>query len=308
MRRSDVMKVIYCAEPFMPARVDFAYEREAEAATRAGLEYALVDFEALVNDRKPASAVRRVKAPAVPDLAVYRGWMLTPDAYSQLYEALQDKGLRLINTPAAYRHCHHFPESYPVIKEHTPASVSVPLGEGFSIDEVMRALAPFGDGPVVVKDYVKSRKHEWLEACYIPSAAERESVERVVKRFLELQGEEVNEGLVFREFVAFRPLASHSKSGMPLTKECRLFFLDGELLSSLEYWEEGDYGGLTPPTSLFVYVAREVRSRFFTMDIAQRTDGEWMIVELGDAQVAGLPEKADLDEFYRALRGRVEGA
>ncbi|HLM58458.1 MAG TPA: ATP-grasp domain-containing protein [Pyrinomonadaceae bacterium] len=57
--------------------------------------------------------------------------------------------------------------------------------------EVMRALAPFGDSPVVVKDYVKSRKHEWLEACYIPSAAERGSVERVVKRFLELQGEEV---------------------------------------------------------------------------------------------------------------------
>ncbi|HEV2864418.1 MAG TPA: ATP-grasp domain-containing protein [Pyrinomonadaceae bacterium] len=302
------MRVIYCAEPFSPTHVDFAYEPEAEAATRAGLEYGLINFEALVDERKPAAAVRRVKPPEVPDLAVYRGWMLTPGDYSQLYDALEEKGLRLINTPADYKHCHHFPESYPIIKEHTPASVTVPLGEGFSAEEVMRALAPFGERPVVLKDYVKSRKHEWLEACYIPSAADRESVERVVKRFLELQGGDVNEGLVFREFVAFRPLASHSKSGMPLTKEFRLFFLDSELLTSVEYWEEGDYGGQTPPTSLFGYVAREVRSRFFTMDIAQRTDGEWMIVELGDAQVAGLPEKADLDEFYRGLRGRVEGA
>lgn len=47
------MKVIYCAEPFSPAHVDFAYEKEAEAAARAGLEYGLIDFEALANDRRP---------------------------------------------------------------------------------------------------------------------------------------------------------------------------------------------------------------------------------------------------------------
>jgi hypothetical protein len=169
----------------------------------------------------------------------------------------------------------------------------------------MRLLSSFGDRPVVVKDYVKSRKHEWDEACYIPSASDRESVERVVKRFLELQGDEVNEGLVFREYVDFLPLASHSKSGMPLTKEFRLFFLDGRLLYSLEYWEEGDYGGVSPPTGLFDDVAREVQSRFFTMDVAQRLDGGWMIVELGDAQVAGLPDNADVAKFYGALREAV---
>src|SRR3712207_697 len=104
-RPREVMRVIYCAEPFSPTHVDFAYEPEAEAATRAGLEYGLINFEALADERKPASAVRRVKASEVPDLAVYRGWMLRPDAYSLLYDALEDKGLRLINTPAAYKHC-----------------------------------------------------------------------------------------------------------------------------------------------------------------------------------------------------------
>jgi hypothetical protein len=301
------MKVIYCSEPFSPARVDSAYEREARAAQAAGLGYELIDFEALADDRKPAAAVRRVKAASDPEPAVYRGWMLKPETYSQLYEALGEKGLRLINDPAAYRHCHHLPESYPVIEGHTPASVSVPLDESFGIEGVMRALAPFGDGPVVVKDYVKSRKHEWDEACYIPSASDRESVERVVNRFLELQGDDVNEGLVFREYVNFQPLASHSKSGMPLTKEFRLFFLDGQLLYSSEYWEEGDYRGVSPPAGLFGDVAREVASRFFTMDVAQRLDGGWMIVELGDAQVAGLPDNADVDHFYGALSRAVGG-
>jgi hypothetical protein len=38
------------------------------------------------------------------------------------------------------------------------------------------------------------------------------------------------------------------------------------------------------------------------MDIAKKKDGEWMIMELGDGQVSGLPENADKANFYRALK------
>jgi ATP-grasp domain-containing protein len=48
-----------------------------------------------------------------------------------------------------------------------------------------------------------------------------------------------------------------------------------------------------------------VQSRFFTMDVAKRVDGGWMIVELGDGQVAGLPVRADVGAFYRVLAGRL---
>ena len=58
---------------------------------------------------------------------------------------------------------------------------------------------------------------------------------------------------------------------------------------------------MAPPVEQFKEVAAAVKSRFFTMDIAKRRDGDWMIVELGDAQVAGFPENADVDRFYRAL-------
>ncbi len=30
-------------------------------------------------------------------------------------------------------------------------------------------------------------------------------------------------------------------------------------------------------------------------------DGTWSIVEVGNAQVAGLPEKIDVEAFYQAL-------
>jgi len=41
------------------------------------------------------------------------------------------------------------------------------------------------------------------------------------------------------------------------------------------------------------------------MDVAQHIDGSWMIVELGDAQVAGLPERMDVAAFYAALSRRA---
>ena len=120
---------------------------------------------------------------------------------------------------------------------------------------------------------MKSRKHEWKEACYIPSGIRPSSVERVVRCFLELVDDDLTEGLVFSEFVDFEPLTRHSKSGMPLTKEFRLFFFDGKPVFWAEYWEEGDYAGMTPPVDQFTEMAAAVQSRFFTMDIAKRRDG-----------------------------------
>jgi hypothetical protein len=238
-------------------------------------------------------------------MAVYRGWMLTPAQYRDLYEALTDRRVSLINTPEEYAYCHHLPLWYPALRDHTPASVWIPAGEGFSTACLRTALGPFGAAPVIVKDYVKSRKHEWHEACFIPSASDMQAVERVVGRFLERQGDDLNGGLVFRQFVPFEPLTTHSRSGMPLTREFRLFFLKGEPIHVTKYWGEGEYAGERPPLGHFQALAGCVQSRFFTMDVAKQLDGPWMVVELGDGQVAELPEHSDWVAFYEAVRGRV---
>lgn len=296
------MRVLFCRDPLTPGKPDPDYATEAAAAEAAGLPWSLIDYEALVHEQDAAKAVRRV-SPADASLpALYRGWMLRPEQYQQLYQALADRGLRLINDPVAYRHAHYLPEWYPVLASHTPRSAWLHTGRDLEMPAIMELLRNFGDAPVVLKDFVKSQKHYWSEACFIPSASDPAAVERVVRRFLELQGEDLAEGLVFREFVEFEPLAQHPRSGMPLTREYRIFVLDGGPVYWAEYWEEGDYGEDTPPLDFFREAARGVQSRFFTMDVAQRRDGEWMIVELGDAQVAGLPENADAGAFYAAVR------
>ncbi len=294
------MVVVFCRDPLEPSRPDRAFEAEVVAIEDRALPYVLVDHDALLREDEPAQAVRRVPGQPEPVLAAYRGWMVTPHQYRKLYEALSAKNIRLINDPEQYRHAHYLPENYPVIRGLTPRSAW--LKGNLGMDRIMEALAPFGDVPVVVKNLVKSRKHEWAEACFIPSASDRGAVERVVTRFLGLQGDDLNEGLVFREFVEFEPVGVHPRSGMPLTEEYRAFWLDGRPIFSSPYWAEGEYGSTEPPWGRNADVAADVRSRFFTMDLARRRDGDWMIVELGDAQVSGLPRGSDAGRFHGALR------
>src|SRR5205823_932513 len=152
-----------------------------------------------------------------------------------LFAALAERGIDLINDPDAYRRCHYLPGWYASLEEMTPRSVWLETGPEVSIDRVMELLSVFGFAAVVLKDFVKSRKHEWQEACFIPSASDRAVVERVVRRFIQLQGADMAGGLVFREFVDLKKLGRHPKSGMPLTREFRLFFANHKLIACFPY-------------------------------------------------------------------------
>lgn len=294
------MLVLHPLDPLNRRRPDDTYAAESAACDRLEIGRTLIDHDALVQSDVDR-AVRLVPVQPRPVVGVYRGWMVTVEQHALFSQTLEARGVRLVNTPDAYRYCHHLPESYSVIKGQTPRSVWMPIAGAFDLDRIMEMLRPFADAPLIVKDYVKSQKHAWEEACFIPAASDREAVGRVVRRFLELQEADLAGGLVFREFVELEPAGRHPRSGMPLTREYRLFFLDGRPLLCTEYWEEGDYHGEEPPVERFVDLAAKVRSRFFTMDVARKRAGDWMVVELGDAQVAGMPERADVEAFYRRL-------
>jgi hypothetical protein len=295
------MKILFCEDPLNRNSPDELYQHEVLAAQKVGFEYELINFEALVNEQNPTKAIRRVSQTSGETTAIYRGWMLKPPAYAQLYASLAEKNIQLINTPAAYTHCHYLPESYTVIREKTPKTVWLPVPGEIDIGILMNLLKPFGETPVIVKDYVKSQKHYWNEACFIPNAADEQLVKQVVSKFVELQDDDLNEGLVFREYVELEALTRHSKSGMPLTKEFRVFVCRGKPIITTEYWEEGDYQKELPNITEFASEIEAVQSEFFTIDIAKQKTGQWIIMELGDGQVAGLPEKVDPHHFYQQL-------
>lgn len=295
------MKLLFCNNPFNVTQPDEYYVREVEAVQKIGLTYALISFESLVYEGQVEQALHAVPPLETETLALYRGWMLKPEQYNLFYNALLKKGWRLINTPEQYKHCHYLPESYAIIESHTALTTWLKMEGELPILAVYDILRQFESMPIVIKDFVKSQKHYWHEACYIPSAADRENAEKVIRRFLELQGDDLNEGIVFREFVELESIGVHSKSHMPLTLEYRIFWLDGQPIGYSPYWDEGTYPSIKPPIEQFHKVASEVQSRFFSMDIAERKNGDWLIIELGDGQVAGLPQTIDIQHFYQQL-------
>lgn len=88
---------------------------------------------------------------------------MTAEHYKELYDALKSRKIKLINTPEQYENAHHLPGWYHFVEKFTPKSLWIPP-EDFNLkfDEVMEQLKIFENKPLIVKDYVKSRKHELL--------------------------------------------------------------------------------------------------------------------------------------------------
>jgi hypothetical protein len=227
--------------------------------------------------------------------------------YEALYNALRSRGIQLINNVKQFKSTQYLPEYYPIIKDKTPQTVYMETnGKHIEYDAVQQLLLPFSGQSMILRDYARTEKHYWNQACYIESASDPAEVRKTIEFFLKLRGEHLEGGLVFREFVDFGLLSeeSDSSAGMPLIKDYRIFYLNGLPIATTHYWHIEDDSSDEPDLEQFNSIVRQVRSRFFTIDVAKRTDdGTWSIIDLGDAQIATLPISADLDSIYRALAG-----
>ncbi|MEO0042834.1 MAG: hypothetical protein RL329_2282 [Bacteroidota bacterium] len=295
------MIILYCDNGYNSKEVDYFYAEEYEAAKKQRLHVGLIRFEDITKSKDALKAIRRLHGFKEAILGIYRGWMLKPTEYENLYNALLTKNIRLINNPMEYQFCHYLPNSYEVLGEKTPKSVWLDLSLGYEDKDLIAKAQYFQGKPIIVKDYVKSQKHYWKEACFIPNSNHAESVLAITKKFMELQDTDLNVGIVYREFMEFEPLTNHSISGMPLTKEFRLFVLNKKIISVFNYWDEGDYQDELPNLATFQAEINRIKSPFYTMDIAKTKQGDWLIVELGDGQVAGLPDNANKDAFYKLI-------
>jgi len=295
--------ILFPSNPLRPTLPDTSFELEAEHAGAAGFDIGLIDLEVYLGGE-----VKLRKVPAMPGEVLYRGWILELDAYGRMVDALSARGRKLMTDLSSYRHCYHLPEWYEAVggEEHTPRSIWLP-GKDHDVAAVAAEVrAAFGAGPVIVKDYVKSRKHEWFDACFIPAADDEDDVRRVVGNFLRLQDDRVVGGLVFRAFVDFERVGIHAKSRLPLVREYRFFVLDGQPIYLAPYWAEGDYRGEPPGAEVIAALLPRVRSRFYAADVAKREAGGWMLVELNDGGSAGIPEGGSPEAFYKSLRAAFD--
>jgi hypothetical protein len=289
------IRVLFCADPLHPRRVDEHFAAEADAVREAGGGVALIDHDALLRGDADA-AVARVPGELGP--AWYRGWMIPAARYRELAEALTARQTGLLVPPDDYRRAHELPGWYDVFASVTPRSLwcSAEPGRPPSTEDIAKLVAPLGSGPGITKDFVKSRKHEWDEACYVPDLANTPAVHRVVRRLVELQGSDLTGGVVVR---AFEPFVETG----PDAGEARVWWLDGEPVVVGAHPDTPERAPAPDLTAVRPLV-RALGCRFVTTDLARRADGVWRVVEVGDGQVSDRPSTVDPVVLVAALPDR----
>ncbi|MDP2316519.1 MAG: ATP-grasp domain-containing protein [Pseudomonadota bacterium] len=199
-------------------------------------------------------------------------------------------------SPADYAYGHHLPGWYDDFREVTAPTVWTASS---NLEEARVALARLPAGPAIVKDYVKSAKHRWKEACFIPDVGDEDAAMAVISAFLTEQAGDLNGGVVLRALRPYPQRGIEERTGMPVIDERRVFLWRGTPLAV-----SGDEAALLQDSRLQAAIAR-LRSPFVSVDLARLEDDTWEVVEVGDGQVSGLRDM-DPVQFYRALRTALD--
>lgn len=284
---------IFCNHPLYQKCVDEDYEEEYQAA---GLNHAC----ALFSYEDMQMGKLSLFGEDISGLTIYRGWMMKPEMYKAFYEALEKKGIILINTPEEYNRYHLLPEWYADFQNETIESVWTNTEK----PEDAMSLMEGEIGSFIVKDFVKSRKHEWYDACFIKNISDKDNAQKVIQTFITRQGDGLVGGVVLRRFEKLKQMGFHKSSGMPLAEEYRVFIYAGRIMAIDDYWTDKHNVKLSEDEYEWIEcIAERVKSNFVTVDIARKEDGNLIIMEFGDGQVSGL-QQLQANAFYRTFEGQ----
>ncbi|MGW5670047.1 ATP-grasp domain-containing protein [Micromonospora sp. NPDC003776] len=286
------MLLLFPADPLRPRRPDPHFAPEADATRAAGAAVALVDHDLLAAGGDPARAVAGVRAPGH---AVYRGWMLSSNRYADLAGALAARDVSLWTTPARYRRAHELPGWYAALAAVTPTSTWTAGADRAAFDEARHALGP---GPAVLRDYVKSAKHHWHEAAFVPDLEDGDAAWRIAGRLRELRQDDFTGGFVLRRFEALTGA------------EVRTWWIDGRcaLVGAHPDTPEESPESDRPDVSLIASAVAALDLAFVTVDLARHADGRWRVVELGDGQVSDRPASLEPAALIAALAAALPAA
>lgn len=203
------------------------------------------------------------------------------DDYERTYRELLAEGVRLIHTPEQYLRATHLPRWYPRIEDLTPKSLwfDGPPDPGVIADAL--------GWPIFMKGARQTSRHRRR----LSIIAGPEELARALEEYAAdpiLRWQEV----VCRELAPLRPVEDADPERVPSSFELRSFWWRGRLAGIGRYWWEGrDYQPTASEREAAVAIAGEAARRvdvpFLVVDVAQRTDGRWIVIECNDGQESG---------------------
>lgn len=312
--------IILPGHPFEKNKPDPAFEKEYESAKKFGRVF----FFNLEEFAKNTEILTRLPCSENPKEDIfYHGWMMNSEQYRRFFLTLESKGYRLTNVPGHHTAYNYFTGWYPALEGLTPESVMIHDTEVRPVLDAALSLQKKTKSALIIKDAVKSLKHDWYKACFIPENANPFEMAKIIGTFLATKKEynDLQLPVVIRKFEKLVSIGNHPKSGMPISHEYRTYVYKGKVLLQAPYWEVDypepqikpdpyhppSYHGKEPDPAFIRCLIKELMARcpsnLFTIDTALKENGWWTCIEAGDGQVSMLPDRANKDEFFSKLLG-----
>ena len=226
---------------------------------------------------------------SVPEYSTVIGRYSVLPFYKDLEEELDTCRLSsLINSYQQHRYIADITQWYQDVKEFTP--------------ETYETWGDFPQGSYVVKGKTNSRKHQWNSMMFAPTRGDIPNrVSSLLKDAL-IQ----DQGIVVRKYIPLKQI-DFGINGLPITREWRCFFLGETLVASGFYWSshpECHQGALPLEGEKFAKKIAKViakKTNFFVLDVAEKEEGGWILIEINDGQQSGL-SCIDPEVFYHNLK------
>ena len=203
--------------------------------------------------------------------------------YAGIEKMLASLGMKPLMSEAQHLHCSTIEGWYPVLKDKTPFTRiydKLPpieeLSEDFSF-------------PVFVKGNRQTNRHRKSQ-CIIENKEAYESLRKDWMKDSVLSWQKP----VVREYVPLVTIDDTSYPDMvPVSYEFRFFYFEGKCVAYGPYWCQGTVYSLEQEDIVNVmeltdWVAEKLNVTFPAIDVAKTSAGEWIIIEVNDAQESGF--------------------
>ena len=221
-----------------------------------------------------------------------------PYFFEQKFDIEDCVGAKLINSENQHYYVANLGNWVADLKEHTPET-------WYNLQEI-----PTNEwGPFILKGETNSRKSDWFNLCYAPDMPMAREIYWRLSNDPLLQ--DTKQNICIRKYVPLVKLMDGI--GAPVSKEFRIFVAFGRPLCGGFYWSNyvDDLPEEPSVSEVPLDWLREViglignKINFYSIDVAQKQDGSWCVIELNDGTMSGL-SCCNADTLYRNLRKVVD--
>lgn len=277
--------IIFPSDYFNKNVVDPEFEQEYKAAIKVGFDVVLFNSDAWFNRGNLQLNIQDPNRDIITVL--YRGWMMKPEMYEEFWDQLNYKDYYLYINKESYTTLHEFPNVYPTIRNDTAPMLTYPLYKKIDIEFVKKQFPK-----CMIKDYVKSVKGTDFPQ-YFDSNITQKEFDEWMEKFYQYRGNLLTGGICIKKYLNLKLYEGK-------TNEYRVFYFKYKPMILLKSSNQNK--NCPKPPEEFIQKFRKLNSCFFTVDFAELEDGSWKIIECGDGQVSGIPNKKDINRFYQALK------